>query len=206
MLMLRKLWGARALVAALPLVMLGALAGCAVPTGTTTIVVIAPTPAGATPVGTQGTSATATPAGPATCQPNQLTLSIVTSQGAAGHQGEMDQFTNKSNTTCTLYGFPGAVLLDGAQHPLPTKAVWETDAYMYRNQQKTLVTLHPGGAAYFIVSWSDVTVGSETSCPTAAYLSVTPPNDFSVLTVADAITACGGGTLDISPVESTKPW
>lgn len=170
--------------------------------------------AGAAAVATQATTATATlapqstptPSGPPACQPNQLTLTIQTSQGAAGHIAQQDMFTNKSNTKCTLYGYPGAVMLDSQQKPLATKANWQTTGFSYSNQQKQLVTLNPGGVAYFIVEWSDVPVGSETSCPTAAYLSVTPPNDFSVITAADSINACNGGTLGISPVEANKIW
>lgn len=150
--------------------------------------------------------ATPTPSGPPICQPNQLSLAIQTSQGAAGHIAQQDQFTNKSNATCTLYGYPGAVMLDSQQKPIATKTNWQTTGFSYSNQQKQLVTLHPGGVAYFIVEWSDVPVGTETSCPTATYLSVTPPNDFSVLTAADSINACNGGTLGISPVEPNKIW
>lgn len=150
--------------------------------------------------------ATATPSGPPVCQPNQLTLAIQSTQGAAGHIAQQDQFTNKSSTKCTLYGFPGAVMLDAQQKQITTKANWQTTGFSYSNQQKQLVTLNPGGVAYFMVEWSDVPVGSETSCPTSAYLSVTPPNDFSVVTIADAINACNGGTLGISPVEANKIW
>ncbi len=150
--------------------------------------------------------ATNTPSGPATCQPNQLTLSMQTSQGAMGHVAQQDEFTNKSTTTCTLYGYPGAVMLDSQQKTIATKTNWQTTGFSYSNQQKQLVTLHPGGVAYFIVEWSDVPVGAETSCPTSTYLSVTPPNDFSVITIADQINACNGGTLGMSPVEPNKIW
>jgi hypothetical protein len=163
-------------------------------------------PAATQAIPTQPSAATATPAVAVTpgCQPNQLTLAIASSQGAAGHIAQMAQFTNKSNTVCTLFGFPGAVMLDAQHNAIPTKALWETSSYTFQNQQKQTVTLHPGGSAYFAVAWSDVPVGSETTCPTSAYLSVTPPNTFSVLTIADQINACNSGSLDISPVEPTK--
>ena len=137
------------------------------------------------------------------CQPSQLTFTIHSSGGAAGHIGQMGQFTNSSGATCTLYGFPGAVMLDAQHLPMTSHALWQTSAYMYSNQMKTLVTLAPGGSAYFAVTWSDVTTGSATTCPASSYLSVTPPNDFSVLTVADQINACDSN-LVISPVEPTK--
>ncbi len=136
------------------------------------------------------------------CQPDQLTLAIHSSNGAAGHIGQMAQFTNTSNATCTLFGFPGALMLDAQHNPMTTHALWQTNAYMFTNQVKQNVSLAPGASGYFAVTWSDVTIGSQTGCPTSAYLSVTPPNDFSVLTVADQINACDSN-LVISPVEPT---
>jgi hypothetical protein len=156
------------------------------------------------PAATQVATRTPTPAPAAStnCQPNQLTFSVKSAGGAAGHIGQMGKFTNSSTATCTLYGFPGAVMLDAQHQPMTTHALWQTSAYMYSNQMKQLVTLAPGASAYFAVTWSDVTVGSVTSCPTSSYLSVTPPNDFSVLTIADQITSCDSN-LTISPVEPT---
>ena len=203
--MTQHTWRTRTVGAALSLLVMGGLGGCAslapaaqAPTQTASTSTLAPQP-----TATQVPLATATAAivGVPNCQPNQLTLTMLTVGAAAGHLGQMGKFTNASNTKCTLYGFPGAQMLDAQHNPLPTKALWQTSAYMYSNQQKQLVTLAPGASAYFAVTWSDVTVGSETSCPTSAYLSVTPPNDFSVLTVADQITACDGGSLILSPVE-----
>ncbi|HKT38085.1 MAG TPA: DUF4232 domain-containing protein, partial [Ktedonobacterales bacterium] len=165
----------------------------------------APSPQPTAPAATQAPTAASTATGVASdnCQPSQLTFTIHTSGGAAGHIGQMGQFTNSSTTTCTLYGFPGAVMLDSQHQPMTTHALWQTSAYMYSNQMKTLVTLTPGASAYFAVTWSDVTTGSATTCPTSSYLSVTPPNDFSVLTVADQINACDSNLI-ISPVEPTS--
>lgn len=197
-----------ALVAAL---LAGALAGCATPaSGAQTGATSSPTTSStATSSVTATATATAAPAPTAThtastttCQPNQLTLTIHSSQGAAGHIGQQAQFTNHSNSACTLYGFPGAQMLDAQHNPMTTHALWETSAYMFSNQFKQTVHLAPGGSAYFAVTWSDVPSGSATSCPVSAYLAVTPPNDFSVLTVADQIGACDGN-LEISPVEPT---
>ncbi len=199
---------------ALVALLASALAGCALqaPAAQTS----ATTPPAATSTGTTAATATTaasaptatpapsggTPITSTTCQPDQLTLTLHFASGAAGHIGQMGQFTNHSSSACTLYGFPGAVMLDAQHNPMTTHALWETSAYMFSNQLKQTVHLAPGGSAYFAVTWSDVTIGSQTTCPTSAYLSVTPPNDFSVLTVADQINACDSN-LEISPVEPT---
>lgn len=203
---------ARALTAPLLMVALVGVAGCATAdlggqTPQTTATSATPTLPAATQVATR--TPTPAPAASATsgvasvnCQPNQLTFSVKSAVAAAGHIGQMGKFTNSSSATCTLYGFPGAVMLDAQHQPMTTHALWQTSAYMYSNQMKQLVTLAPGGSAYFAVTWSDVTVGAATTCPTSSYLSVTPPNDFSVLTIADQITSCDSN-LTISPVEPT---
>jgi hypothetical protein len=66
------------------------------------------------------------------------------------------------------------------------------------------VTLAAGATAYFNLAYSDVPTGSETSCPTAAKIEVTPPHavDHDVVTI-DA-TVCGAGTLTVSPVFSSS--
>jgi hypothetical protein len=201
---------ARALAAPLLLLALVGLAGCAAPglggqaSPTTTAAATLPAATqAATQTPASGPAASATSGVASTnCQPSQLTFTIHTGGGAAGHIGQMGQFTNSSTATCTLYGFPGAVMLDAQHQPMTTHALWQTSAYMYSNQMKTLVTLAPGASAYFAVTWSDVTTGSATTCPTSSYLAVTPPNDFSTLTVADQINACDSN-LVISPVEPT---
>jgi hypothetical protein len=72
--------------------------------------------------------------------------------------------------------------------------------YSFTVMAPTTVTLSPGGSAYFNIGYSDVPVGSETSCPTSASLEVTPPNSFDHLTFSAALAPCGGGTLVVSPV------
>lgn len=171
----------------------GALGGCAAQL---------PAVQATAPTSTQEATLTATVATVATCLPTQLSLTTKQAGAAAGHSGEMGIFTNISTTVCSLYGFPGAQMLDAQRNQMTTHALWQTSAYMYSNQPKQTVQLAPGGSAYFAVTWSDVPIGSDTSCPMSSYLAVTPPNDFSVLTVPNQITACGGN-LEISPVEPT---
>jgi hypothetical protein len=48
--------------------------------------------------------------------------------------------------------------------------------------------------------WEVIPVGNETSCPTSAFLQVTPPNEFDPITIPMEIMACNHGELDVSPV------
>jgi len=151
--------------------------------------------------------ATSAPSAPAvigpTCRPDQLTLAIKFLGAATGNVGEMAHFTNHSTVACSLYGFPGAQLLNAQRDPMITHTHWQTSAYLYTTQPVSHVQMAPGAAAYFVVEWEDVPSGSATSCPLASYLEVTPPNDYSAITIANTVGACGGN-LYISPVEPTQ--
>jgi hypothetical protein len=74
--------------------------------------------------------------------------------------------------------------------------------YSFTAMAPTTVTLAPGQTAYFNIGYSDVPVGSETSCPTSGSMLVTPPNAFDHLTVSATLAPCGGGSLTVSPVFS----
>jgi hypothetical protein len=62
----------------------------------------APSPASASPSAAVGTS----------CTTGQLTVSFEPGQGAAGTQFSAVRFRNRSETACTLQGYPGVSLLD----------------------------------------------------------------------------------------------
>jgi Protein of unknown function (DUF4232) len=132
---------------------------------------------------------------PTRCYTSQLSMSAVNSSGGVGHIGVMFRFRNKSSSTCTLNGYPGAQLLDAKQHKMPTH-VSRGQGYLFGNQKKQLVTLHSGGYGYFGLEWSHVPTGNQ-PCPFAHYVKVTPPNDFSSIQIklgsTYLIDACGGG-------------
>lgn len=185
-----------------------ALSGCALQVGPGASGGVS-APATASPSAAATATATVPPAqspvAGGTCQPAQLTLAFVTTTSAAGHVLQVYRFTNTSALVCTLYGFPGAQMYDSAHHPIPTKVSWQTSSYMWANLPKQLVTLQPGGVAYFAVSWSDAPLGTETTCPSASILAATPPNDFSTIETQAQIDACNGGILIISPVQTNEP-
>src|SRR5262249_18725876 len=66
------------------------------------------------------TGTPAAPGGPAPCPTRSLGLKPGLSQGAAGSVYQVLDFTNISNVTCTLYGYPG-VSLAGGQPVAPVR-------------------------------------------------------------------------------------
>jgi hypothetical protein len=108
-------------------------------------------------------------------------------------------FTNNTNVSCTMFGFPGARLLDAQNNALPTNVV-RGGGFFPDHPTPTTVTVPAGGTASFDMHWEVIPVGNETSCPTSAFLQVTPPNEFDPITIPMQIQACNHGELDVSPV------
>jgi len=148
--------------------------------------------------------ATPAPAGPDRCHTGGLQVGFAGSQGAAGTIFDTFHVTNTGTSPCTLYGFVGALMLDSAGHPLPTRVV--RNGGMFGNQAgPSRFLVQPGTAATFQAAWSDVPHGSETSCPSAAQLEVTPPDEFDhvVIPVSGwSIAPCGAGEIDVTPLRA----
>lgn len=141
--------------------------------------------------------------GTMTCSNVQLLIHPVTSNGAAGHEGEMYRIYNRSSSSCTLAGFPGVALLGSSFQTLPTFGTRSTTLLGYHPIR--LVHLASHRNAYFVLEWATIPTGNE-ACPNAPYLMIIPPNDrLPVVTYAtsrESIRPCGG-RLTITPVEPT---
>jgi len=122
------------------------------------------------------------------------------SEGAAGTIELTFSLANTSTALCTMYGYPGMQLLDASGGDMPTTVI-RGGGLTFEKVAVTNVSLAPGQTAYFNLGYSDVTVGTETSCPAASQVEITPPNDMSYVVVpVTSLDACGGGTVHVSPV------
>lgn len=152
-------------------------------------------------------SANGTATGTARCHTQDLSASFTVVNGSAG-AGSISynlRLTNKSGHLCTIYGFPGMLLLDAKHRPLPTNVVWDSLV------PKRLVWLIPGASASSTVRFSpDVpgtgdngtaAPGQPWTCePTAYYVEITPPDETTqlVTSVAPATPVCERGTMQTS--------
>jgi hypothetical protein len=136
------------------------------------------------------------------CHTAGLSLAPSGGQGAAGTIFNIYRFTNNLAVSCTFFGYPGAQMLDAHDNPLPTQVIRGGD-FLANLPGPTTVTVPPGGAAYFTLSWSDVPVGNETTCPAATYLAVTPPDEFDPLIIPATLAPCNHGTIHISAIRPT---
>jgi hypothetical protein len=156
------------------------VAACSASTSTSTPPSSTPT-ATATPMSSPSTtpaaSATATTpavAGPAPCPTRDLGVKAGLSQGTAGSIYQVIDFTNISNVSCTLYGYPGISFAStgtsGGQIGLAAKE--------NPTPPRELVTLAPGATANALLRIVDAGNFSPAMCGmvTAHWLVIYPPN------------------------------
>ncbi|MHB8059368.1 MAG: DUF4232 domain-containing protein [Gaiellaceae bacterium] len=131
-----------------------------------------------------------------TCAASQLQGKLLDSQGAAGTILFSVTLKN-TGSVCSLKGYP-ALRIKGAHGLLPTHVVHGGLAML--NSTPARVNLKHLGRASVLVSYGDVPVGSETSCPRGKVLRLRPPGAAGRLTIAVTTRACAHGTLHESPV------
>jgi hypothetical protein len=177
----------------------GSSSPSATPTKTVTVTASPPTPATSSP----GT-ATGTPIAPgaaAPCPTRSLGLKPGLSQGAAGSVYQVLDFTNISNVTCTLYGYPGVALAGGQPVTQVGLAAREDPT-----TPRKLVTLAPGQVANALLRIVDALNFPASTCGPVKtqWLQVYPPNQTTPIYLAYQTTGCSKQvrTLTVSVVKS----
>jgi hypothetical protein len=111
--------------------------------------------------------------------------------------------TNTGSASCTANGYPTVALLSGSGAPLTVTMVngLSVTVSSAANAPPTSVTVAPSSSAQFAYQYSDVPVGSETSCPTSESATVTMPGSTTASSTFQlAIGPCNDGTIRVSPV------
>lgn len=171
----------------------------ATPTKTVTVTASPPAPAGTSP----GT-ATGTPAAPgaaAPCPTRSLGLKPGLSQGAAGSVYQVLDFTNISNVTCTLYGYPGVSLAGGSPVAQVGLGAGEDPT-----TPRKLVTLAPGQVANALLRIVDALNFPASKCGPVKtqWIQVYPPNQTTPIFLSYKTTGCSKPvrTLTVSVVQA----
>jgi len=141
-------------------------------------------------------------AAPDRCHTAQVQVAYATGEGAAGHIFLTFRMTNTGTATCWLYGFVGMQMLDSAGRAMPTRVLRNGGAFAGQ-AGPTKFNLPARQSATFEVAYGDVPVGAETTCPEAARLIVTPPDEFDHVTIAVSgfrLAPCNAGELDVTPM------
>jgi Protein of unknown function (DUF4232) len=185
----------RPALACLALLLAGFVAGCgsgtpaAAPTKTVTVTPSArASTSSASTVASPSTGGTPTGATtPAACPTRSLSVKAGLSQGAAGSIYQVLDFSNISNATCTLYGFPGVSLAGGS----PVKQIGLAAAEDH-SSPRVLVTLAPGAVANALLRIVQAANFPPSRCHlvNSDYLQVYPPNQTTPVYLKYKAQAC----------------
>jgi hypothetical protein len=132
-----------------------------------------------------------------------ITASPGQGQGAAGTITGVITVTNTGSASCTANGYPMLALLSGSGAPLTVTMVngLSVTVSSAANAPPTSLMVAPSSSAQFAYQYSDVPVGSETSCPTSESATVTMPGSTTASSAFQlAIGPCNNGTVRVSPV------
>jgi hypothetical protein len=143
------------------------------------------------PAATPATAPTTSPAGgaPAPCATSALKVTVLTVPGSstAGTEHFPIDFTNVSQASCNLFGYPGVSFVTS-----PGGSQVGAAAGRQAVNSPTTVVLAPGVTAYTTMSIEDPGVYSPSACHqvTAHWLRVYPPNQTAAVTVPFTAIVC----------------
>jgi hypothetical protein len=128
------------------------------------------------------------------CSQSQLNVRENGSEGAAGTIRGAWVFTNRSNATCSLNGYPDLQMFRKGGRPLATTTKKNL------SPGPSQVVLDPGDSGTFLSSYSDVPSGSE-NCTSSRVLEITAPGAGAGLFIPATLMPCGG-VIRVSAVEA----
>jgi hypothetical protein len=202
-------------VSAAALSCLAAVAGCsssASPSATPTVtrtVTVGPSASGASSSASTNPSSPSSPSSPAgpvtsavSCATSSLNVKQGLGQGYAGGVYEVIDFTNTSNSPCSLYGYPGVSLVTGPPYTQVGLAAKRSTT----SAQVKLITLAPGATGNALLQIVDALNYPSATCgPTkTTALKVYPPNQTAPVYLPNTSTACSKPvqTMNIGPVQA----
>jgi hypothetical protein len=132
--------------------------------------------------------------GPAGCATRDLQAKAGVAQGAAGSDYQVIDFTNISNATCTLYGYPGVSLAAGTPVAQIGMAASRSSV-----AGPTVVSLAPGQTANALLRITQaLNYPSKTCSPTkTTYLQIYPPNQTTPIYLAYSSTGCSSTSVNL---------
>jgi hypothetical protein len=125
------------------------------------------------------------------------------SQGAAGTIIGTITLSEVGSASCTLLGYPTLTRFDASGSSVPVTVVdgLTVNVSGAAAQPPSSVTLTPTQHAEFTYQYSDVPVGSETTCAGSTTITVTTPGATAASSPAPLTMApCNSGTVEVSPL------
>jgi len=127
------------------------------------------------------------PAGSSACATSSLQVKLGVSQGYAGGVYEVIDFTNRSGSACTLYGYPGVSLVSGPPYTQIGLAAKRSPS-----TPPKVVTLAPGATGNALLQIVDALNYPKTTCDPvkATALKIYPPNQTEPDYLSTTSTGC----------------
>lgn len=119
----------------------------------------------------------------------------------------MVDVTNAGTAPCTVDGYPTMGLFSGSGAPLTVTMTngLSVTVSTAANAGPSSFSLAPSASAQFVYQFSDVPVGTQTSCPSSETADVTMPGASTASpTFQLAIAPCANGTIRVSPVYASS--
>lgn len=138
------------------------------------------------------------------CATSALKLSLVGTQGAAGHIFASLVLTNTSSSPCTLDGFPNGQLFNASGASVTTRVV-DRGGELSSSPPPSKFVLAPTQRASFTVSWGDANVGTEI-CKRATTIEIGLPGSAPSVHLRVTglyIEICNRGELDCSALRNS---
>jgi len=170
-------------------------------------VLIEVTGASGSPVGNKITMS-----GPSLCRASSLQGTIDDNGAGAGTITQRVVLKNTATSSCTVLGYPGVQMLSATGHLLATHDVLPGAPAIGSEPPATPVVLAHGGAASFLITYSDgnqLSPSEAAACPTSAFLAVTPEGVTGTVKIAAAVTALpyipgdACGSIGVGAVQKT---
>jgi hypothetical protein len=128
------------------------------------------------------------------CATRDLQAKAGVAQGAAGSVYQVIDFTNISDATCTMYGYPGVSLAAGTP-------VAQVGAAASRSTVAgpSVVTLAPGQTANALLRITQALNYPSATCSPAAttYLQIYPPGQTTPIYLAYQSTGCASNSVNL---------
>jgi len=137
----------------------------------------------------------------ARCTGAGLSGRVASSTGAAGTVEMSILVSNLGATACSMLGYPSIDLLNANGQPIATTPVEGHASFSVTsaNAAPRLQRLPASGTVRFMLQYSDVPAGTETSCLEAAKILVSVPPSATSFLVGAQLTPCDNGSVYLSP-------
>lgn len=154
----------------------------------------------ASPSSSSTTTTSTAAATASTCQSSQLKVTEAKGGAAAGTIEVPFSIANTGSQPCSLDGYPTLTLV-GPSGDLSAQVSHEGQGEVFQVAPAT-VTLpaNSSEAAAFVLAYSDVPSGGQTSCPKVDEIEAALPGETSAVGFSQTFYPCGAPNIDVSAV------